>query len=592
MKNIIYFILYAFCTSQIIFSQSNNEIKISESYSTTPWSVRMADSEIKRRPGYYVNDWNYVPGTFLKGVELLWRRTGSDNYYQYIKSSFDKVVGSDGSISGYRYDRHSLDEINEGRLAFLLYKETSQAKYKIVIDTLRSQLRTQPRTYDGGFWHRDDKNAGTYPHQMWLDGLYMANPFYAEYGKTFADTFALSDVVTQLTVMEKHARDSVTGLLYHGWDESKTQAWADPVTGCSPCFWGRGDGWYAMAAVDVLDYFPVDHPGRTKIIAIIKRLAEALKKVQDPQSGTWWQVLDMGGREDNYHESSASCMFVYALAKAVRLGYIDKSYWDVVKKGYAGILNEFITVNRDSTINLIQTCAGAGLGGNPYRSGTYDYYVNQTSISINDGKATGPFIMASLEVEKAGLVVPPLNFAAKLSQAGNVVLTWKDRSFNAVSFIIEREKESKQDFKEIADIPKGTTSFTDSTIDRVSNYYYRAKAVSDTSASDYSTIETINTSPESINTNDLNNLDFNLYQNYPNPFNPNTKIEFTLKNSGKIKLSVYDILGNQVATLINGYEQNGFHTINFNASNLSSGVYFYKLFSKDFTITKKMILLR
>ncbi len=265
-----------------MFCQSNSKIKKNETYSTTPWSIRMADSEIKRSPNYYQNDWGYVPGTFLKGIELLWRRTGNNDYYQYIKNSVDKVVNSSGGISGYRYDRHSLDEINEGRIAILLYNETTDPRYKIVIDTLRAQLRTQPRTYDGGFWHRDDQSSGNYPHQMWLDGLYMANPFYAEYGIAFNDTFALSDVVTQLTVMEKHARDTVTGLLYHGWDETKTQAWADSVTGCSPSFWGRGDGWYIMAAVDVLDYLPSNHPGREKIIAIIQRLAEALKKVQNP----------------------------------------------------------------------------------------------------------------------------------------------------------------------------------------------------------------------------------------------------------------------------------------------------------------------
>ncbi len=237
----------------------------------------------------------------------------------------------------------------------------------------------------------------------------------------------------------------------------------------------------------------------------------------------------MGGHEKNYHESSASCMFVYALAKSIRLGYIDKSYWDVVKKGYAGILKEFITVNNDSTINLIKTCATAGLGGNPYRSGTYDYYVNQTSISTNDGKATGPFIMASLEVEKAGLIVPPLNLSLNLSGTGKVVITWKDRSYNADSFIIERKKENENNFEKIADVSKGIVSYTDSTVDGASTYYYRAEAVSDSAESDYSNLDSINTNPASVNENSLNELDFNLYQNYPNPFNPETNIIFRLK---------------------------------------------------------------
>jgi unsaturated rhamnogalacturonyl hydrolase len=592
MKKIFSYLFLILVLSRAIFCQTFNKIITSTSFSTTPWSIRMAESEMKRNSNYYSNDWNYVPGTVLKGIELLWRKTGDDKYYQYIKNTIDQVISSSGSISGYRYDRHSLDEINEGRMALLLYKETSVSKYKIAIDTLRAQLRTQPRTYDGGFWHRDDKNAGTYPHQMWLDGLYMANPFYAEYGMTLKDTFALSDVVTQLTVMEKHARDSTTGLLYHGWDESKTQAWADSITGCSPSFWGRGDGWYAMAAVDVLDYLPADHPGREKIIAIIQRLAEALKKVQAPESGTWWQVLDMGGRDGNYLESSASCMFVYALAKSVRLGYIDKSYWDVVKKGYPGLLNEFIKINSDSSINLINTCAGAGLGGNPYRSGTYDYYVYQTSKSTNDGKATGPFIMASLEVENAGLVVPPLNFTSTISQSGKVLLTWKDMSYNAVHFIIERRKEDEQNFAEIAQVQKGIVSFVDSTIQAPNKYFYRARVVSGSNVSDYSNVDSIEVIPTSVKDKNLQNMNFKLYQNYPNPFNPETKIDFRLNDAGKIRLSVFDILGNKVATLIDGYEQSGFHSINFKPSELSSGVYFYKLRTNNFIAVKKMILLR
>jgi unsaturated rhamnogalacturonyl hydrolase len=149
--------------------------------------------------------------------------------------------------------------------------------------------------------------ANAYPHQMWLDGIYMANPFYAEYGKLFNEPEDFDDVNTQVTVMEEHARDSVTGLLYHGWDESKTQLWADSITGCSPSFWGRGVGWYAMALVDILDYLPADHPGRPKVIAILQRLAKAIANVQDSVYGTWYQVLDQGTRTGNYRESSASC---------------------------------------------------------------------------------------------------------------------------------------------------------------------------------------------------------------------------------------------------------------------------------------------
>ncbi len=596
MKKIFYSILLFFSISQLVFCQSNNKINISESYSTTPWSIRMVESEMKRKP-IYLNSWGYVEGTFLKSVEELWRTTNENKYFQYIKNSLDAGFKSDGGLKSYNYSDYSLDEICEGRILLLMYKEgLNETKYQNAIDTLRSQLRHQPRTYDGGFWHRNN-SSGQYPHQMWLDGIYMANPFYAEYGLLFNEPKDFDTVLTQITVMEGHARDSVTGLLYHGWDELHTQSWADPVTGCSPSFWGRADGWYAMAVVDILDYLPQDYSGRDSAIAIIKRLAEAIKKVQDPVSGVWWQVLDQGSREGNYLESSCSCMFVYALAKSVRLGYIDKSYWDVVKKGYAGILNEFISINRDSTINLNQICLTAGLGFG--RDGTFDYYANQTTITSNDGKATGPFVLASLEVEKAGLVVPPLNFSAKLSSEGKVVLTWKDMSFNANSFVIERKRENENNFQQIVEVPKGITSYIDSTVDGISSYYYRAKAVLDSSVSDYSNIDSVNTNPSDINEKNLNNLDFRLFQNYPNPFNPETKIKFSLKKAGKIKLSIYDILGKKISTLIDGYLTSGLHSINFKASNLSSGVYFYRIEfhsdksnTNDFNVTKKMILLR
>jgi hypothetical protein len=292
-------------------------------------------------------------------------------------------------------------------------------------------------------------------------------------------------------------------------------------------------------------------------------------------------------------------MFVYALAKSVRLGYIDKSYWDVVKKGYAGILNEFITINdRYNTINLNQICLTAGLGFG--RDGTFDYYANQTDIVSNDGKATGPFVLASLEVENAGLVVPPLNFSATLSNDSKVVLTWKDMSYNANSFIVERKKENEANFEEIANLPKGNTSFTDSTIDGVGNYLYRAKAVSDTAASDYSGIDTININPSSVNQGMLNDINFRLYQNYPNPFNPSTIISYQIPSTGIVTIKIYDTLGREVETLVNEVENPGRHEVEFSAkagtgkdgSNLSSGLYFYRITANNFSETKKMLLMK
>ncbi len=261
---------------------------------------------------------------------------------------------------------------------------------------MRQQLAGQPRTSEGGFWHKK-----IYPHQMWLDGIYMASPFYAAFGQTFGEPAAFDDVARQIILMEKHTRDPQTGLLYHGWDESKQQRWANPQTGCSPNFWGRAMGWYAMAIVDVLDYFPAEHPRRADILAILARLSRAIVEVQDAATGLWYQVLDQGQRAGNYREASASCMFVYALAKAVRQGYLGQTYLDVARHGYQGILDHLIRLDEQGLVNLEKTCGVGGLGGTPYRDGSFAYYIGE-KIVTNDYKGVGPFILASMEMEHEG----------------------------------------------------------------------------------------------------------------------------------------------------------------------------------------------
>lgn len=356
-----------------------------------PWSIRMAESIMTRHPNVYA-DWDYVTGTVLKGFEELWRHTGEQRYFDYIKQTVDSVINADGSINDYKLSDYNIDEINEGRMLLLLYKETGQEKYKKAAELLRSQLADQPRNSQGGFWHKQ-----RYPYQMWLDGLYMGSPFYAEYGKMFDEPENFDDVVNQFVLIEKHVRDPKTGLLYHAWDEKQEQEWADPQTGLSKIFWGRALGWYGMALVDVLDYLPEAHSGRETLIVILQRLAVAVARVQDDSSGVWWQVVDQPRREGNYLEASVSCMFTYALAKGTRLGYLDKAYKYVAEKAHQGIIKQFITENPDGTINLTQICKSAGLGYG--RAGSYDYYVHQEERVENDGKGLGPFIMASLEME-------------------------------------------------------------------------------------------------------------------------------------------------------------------------------------------------
>jgi len=358
------------------------------------WSVSTAHSVMKRGP-LLSRRWHYEPGVALLALKQVWLRFGKQEIYEYVKRNVDEFVGPDGGIRTYRLEEYNLDQINEGKLLFFLYETTGDERYKKAATLLREQLRTQPRTKEGGFWHKQ-----IYPCQMWLDGIYMASPFYAEFASRFGEPERFDDVAHQIILIEKHTRDPESGLLYHAWDESRSQKWADPDTGCSPHFWGRALGWYAMAIVDVLDYLPMDHAQRAQIIAIFQAAMNAVARVQDPITGVWYQVLDQGDRPGNYLESSASCMFVYAMARGVRNGYLGEEYLAVARRGYDGILTEFVTVDDQGWVNLNGICAVAGLGGKPYRDGSFEYYVGEPVIA-NEYKGIGPFIMASVEMEEA-----------------------------------------------------------------------------------------------------------------------------------------------------------------------------------------------
>jgi unsaturated rhamnogalacturonyl hydrolase len=258
------------------------------------------------------------------------------------------------------------------------------------------QLENQPRTHEGGFWHKK-----IYHYQMWLDGIYMSSPFLAQFAKTFNRPDAFDEVSRQIFRIESHTRDHRTGLLYHGWDESRAQEWADPLTGCSKSFWGRAMGWYAMALVDTLDFMPKKHPARKTKISIFEHMAEALVHYQDSRTGLWYQVVDQGERKGNYLEASASSMFVYALAKGVRKGYVGREYAAAAKRGYEGLVRQLITLDADGKVSLTQICSVGGLGGSQRRSGTFDYYVSEPVVA-NDLKGVGAFIMASIEADSLG----------------------------------------------------------------------------------------------------------------------------------------------------------------------------------------------
>lgn len=338
--------------------------------------------------------WSYDMGVILKGFEGIWRNTGDVKYYNYILKQMDFFVQDDGTIKTYRPDEYNIDHINNGKLVLLLYRVSQKEKYLKAAKLLRDQLRTHPRTNEGGFWHKE-----IYPYQMWLDGLYMGSPFYAEYADLMHEDTAFNDVANQFIWMEKHARDAKTGLLYHAWDESKQQKWANKETGLSPLFWARAMGWYATALVDALDWFPDNHPKRKDLIAILNRLTNAIEKVQDPKTGLWLDILNYNGpgKEKNYFEASASSQFVYAVAKGVRKGYLPAAKNTIAKKGYDGIIKQFIKVENGQT-NLHGTVKVSGLGGKPYRDGSFDYYMSEDVI-VNDAKGVGAFLLASNEME-------------------------------------------------------------------------------------------------------------------------------------------------------------------------------------------------
>lgn len=389
------FFTFSLLLASTFFVAKAQEIPLSKQMAATVMEIWKDSMAVKDgKPASF----NYEQGVTLEGFEGIWKNYNDAQYFNYIKKSIDFFVTPSGNIRTYHKGEYNIDNVKTGRSIITLYKVTSDIRYYKAAKLLRDQLKNHPRTTEGSFWHKQ-----IYPHQVWLDGIYMAQPFYTEYAATFNEPTLFDDVAKQLILIEKHTRDSKTGLLYHGWDESKGMKWANDATGCSPNFWGRAMGWYAMALVDVLDNFPASHPKYDSITTILNRLAVAIEKVQDPTSGLWYQVLDKPNAQGNYLESSASCMFVYALAKGARKGYLPYSYQKVALKGYEGIKKEFIEQRSAGKVNLKGTVAVAGLGGYPYRSGSYDYYLSEKVVS-NDPKGIGAFLLASNEIE----IIPTL----------------------------------------------------------------------------------------------------------------------------------------------------------------------------------------
>lgn len=357
----------------------------------------LIDSEMSRHPLATTVDfqsypkWGYSAGLELYSIYKAGDQTKNQKYIDYAVSYIDTLVNEKGIIKGYNLSNFNIDQINAGKLVFMMYHKDPTQRLKNVLDTLRQQMRLHPRTSDGSFWHKK-----IYPHQVWLDGLYMAGPFLAEYAKTFNEPALFDDVALQIVQVAKIMKDPKTGLYFHGWDESKEQRWSNPQTGLSPNFWSRSMGWYLMATVDVLDFMPADHPSRPEMIKIVKDLLDSLDNFRDSKSGMWYQVTNMGDRKGNYLESSGSAMFIYTMKKAALKGYLDKSYLKKSNKLYTQFTKQFVEYHEDGTISLTNCCEVSGLGGSGrYRDGSFEYYISEP-IRNNDAKTVGPFIQMSL----------------------------------------------------------------------------------------------------------------------------------------------------------------------------------------------------
>lgn len=398
LMSVLLICMMAFTSCKVTSQESaTKDIVISKD---AKWSDKMALTLMKRHPESYMLDdskkpkWDYVHALVLHSIEELYKKNPDPRYKAYVRSYVDELVQADGTIKTYEFDKFNIDLVVPGRLLFDIYATSKEDKYLKALQQIRKQLQEQPRTASGGFWHKQ-----IYPNQMWLDGLYMGEPFYAQYTVTFENGKSLDDIAKQFELIQLHATDPKTGLLYHGWDESKETPWANKETGNSPNFWSRALGWYVMALVDVLDYFPKDHPKHKELVTYLNNASAALAKYQD-KSGLWYQVTDKGGQKGNYLEASGSSMFAYAFAKGANKGYLPAKYKKMANKAFDGLTKVLIKkVDEDGGITLTNCCQVAGLGGNPYRDGSYDYYVNERKKD-NDPKATGPFILAAIELNR------------------------------------------------------------------------------------------------------------------------------------------------------------------------------------------------
>lgn len=339
------------------------------------------------------NKWNYIDGCMITGILELYEITGEARFLDFADHFLSGFVEEDGHIRTYDPEEYSLDNVNPAKNLFTMYDLTGKEKYRKAIELVRSQLSTMPRTPEGNFWHKL-----IYPNQVWLDGIYMALPFYMEYEKRFDAQKDCPDICQQIANVEIRMRDPETGLYYHGYDASRKMYWADPDSGCSPNFWLRAEGWFILGLVDVLEIMK-DLPMQAESVHLqhmLLDLAKALSKYQDP-SGLWYQLIALPELEGNYLETSGTALISAALLKAVRLGFLPESFRAVGEKAFYGIVDHRLTKNADGTPCVTGICLVAGLGGEQHRDGSVAYYLSEPVVQ-NDAKGVGPLLLAYTEM--------------------------------------------------------------------------------------------------------------------------------------------------------------------------------------------------
>jgi len=338
------------------------------------------------------NKWNYIDGCMITALLSLYEITGEEKYYTFAKDFVDYFVQPDGTIRTYDVEEYNLDNINTASNLFFLYDKSGEEKYRLALDNVRKQLDGMPRTKEGSFWHK-----AIYPNQVWLDGLYMAEPFYMKYETRFRKMEKCQDVIHQFKNVEKYMKDPKTGLYYHGYDESREMYWADPVTGCSPNFWLRALGWFSLALVETSQATDETlYYEKRYLQKLFEDLVDALKPFQD-ESGMFYQVVNRSDAKGNYLETSGTALIAYAILKAVRLGYLAPRYREMGEKAFNGIVEKYLSKNEDGTLKLSGICLVAGLGGKAHRDGSLEYYFSEPVVE-NEAKGVAPFLLAYTEM--------------------------------------------------------------------------------------------------------------------------------------------------------------------------------------------------